>query len=270
MKIRQAIVTSIDPSDHQLNDEESFGNACKVIAMSSGIDQTIAASLCHWCPGRGELAPSQNQSVNFFHLDDETVAISRSTFAELEKRELKQKNGSSVRIPVRNVVSMIAILNTSQLSGYQNNPALLAQSLCSMGYLALPSELLKLRYEKNELPMLEIASESFLEPESFCWGDAPNGLPQDENISRAIEIHKKVLIRGVQNRTRFLSSYLATLPNSDRMKSFSTGISFSPSRPFAIQFQPAVDQEIEVRTILLKATPTHPTDHSSVVLATNK
>ena len=249
MKIDQAIISSLEP------DSKPGISGCELIAATENVDSDMANQLCHWSPARGELASNRNESINYFHLDCGKVAIARSTFGQLEAQEFDRENQKASRVPARKIISQVAILKPFQLGGYGNNPALLARYLCATGYLSLPLNLPELLGSNNPLPCLEIADESFLDPAPLDrndWELATNGLPQNENIARALEIHERVAIIGANDPLDFLSKYFASIPQANRWQtSFATGLLHSPDRPFGLQFHTA-GETYDLRTITLK------------------
>ena len=235
MLVRQAIVSSRDPKLLQENE---------LISRSVNIDDELGEALCRWSPSRNELAYGIRQSINFFQPDADTFALSRSVIGGIEDN----RDGD------REIVSRIILFDREQLSGYHNNIGLVAHVLGTNGRMILPTSV------SNELPMLEIPASAFLEKAEFS---RPGFDCETERIVHALDIHRRVVIVGLNNPLPFICSFLADIPTSTRLDfGFATGLKIKDDRPFPIQFfpesDPALMQDLasrQVRTISLESNP---------------
>lgn len=209
MQVGQAIVSSIASKSRYQNE---------IVSRSNEIDDRLAKALCNWSPCRCQLAFGQSESYNYFHPDENTLAIARSTGGELENK----------RYGGRFVVSHVVVVDREQLKGYHDNIVLLARMLNSMGSLSL-----RLRIP-NQLPSLELPDYSLPDPDDF---ERPELAAETQKILRAIDIHKQVVLLGLENPMPFLCSFLANVPTEQRLHiSFATGLKLADERPFNLQF----------------------------------
>jgi hypothetical protein len=228
MRVRQAIVSTPDSRALKQN---------KLVAKSDSIDSELEELLCCWSPQRNDLALGTSQSISFFQPRTGTFVLSRSVL------------GSNFA-GAHQVMTHAILFDLDQLRSYRNNIALVFHVLRSQGLMsfqASPSE---------RLPMLKVPEQAFEELGELTRAEYS---VETEKISHAIEIHKNIVVLGLDSPLRFLCSFLAELPVAERLDySFATGLKVSDERRFTFQFfpheKPDLLQELarqQMRTISL-------------------
>lgn len=234
MLVRQAIVAS--PRSRALKDNE-------LISRSDGIGDELEQTLCLWSPGRTGFGFGQKQSTNFFQLDADTFALSRSIVGLDNDRD-----------EGRRVVSKVVLLNRDQLSGFRNNTALLFHLICSAGLMTFETS------PAEKLPLLEVPDRAFAELGEFARSEYAVEI---ERIVHAVNLHHRVVILGLKNPLSFMCSFLSGVTESERLDfSFATGLKVDDAQRFVLQFfsesQPDLLKELagrQIRTISLDSKP---------------
>ena len=122
MQLEQVVVSSTYSRTSRQN---------KLVSRSPGIDDQLAESILAWSPSGNDLVFGKPESINFFHPDGKTLALSRSFIGERQK----SRDGG------RHIVSHVVVFHRDQLEGYHNNVVLLTRMLRSMGLLILQTEI---------------------------------------------------------------------------------------------------------------------------------
>lgn len=233
MKVCQAVFVS----DSTKRDGSQY-----LLSRSRGIDGRLVEQLIPWIPACNEMVDDQSESINFFRPAMNKLALSRSVNARPASRQIE---GSRL-------VTTTIVLELNQLSGFENNAALFANVVRSMGHLYLQPCV------GPELPALDVPDHS-IRKAADCLGN--NNPSQAESISRAVNIHKQVAIFGQIDPIAWLCSFLSFLPIEQRWQtSFSTGLKVDNQRPFHLHFfrdeSPWLLKELvqaQIRTISLES-----------------
>jgi hypothetical protein len=241
MQLEQVVVSSAYSRTNQQN---------RIISRSAGIDEQLAESILHWSPCGNDLAFGKPESINFFHPDGKTLALSRSVIGERQK----SRDGG------RHIVSHVVVCKRDQLEGYHNNVVLLTRMLRSMGGLILKTEL------PDEIPVLEIPDSTFFDPPRFVREEYSQAT---EKILHAIDIHHQVVIVGLKDPLEFLGCFFSDVSPAKRLQlSFATDLNTNAERPFALQFFAESDDLLEkelasrqLRTISLRSNHLVTTDY---------
>ena len=231
MKVCQAVFVS----DSTKRDGSQY-----LLSRSRGIDGRLVEQLMAWIPACNELVDGQTESINFFRPAINKLAFSRSVNAHPANRQIE---GSRL-------VTTTIVLELNQLSGFENNAALFANVVRSLGHLYLQACV------GPELPVLDVPDHS-IRKVADCLGNIDPS--QAESISRAVNIHKQVAIFGNIDPIAWLCSFLSLLPTEQRWQtSFSTGLRVDSQRPFNLHFfreeTPWLSKELvqaQIRTISL-------------------
>jgi len=219
MQIEQALFTSA---------QTSRARGYHLVARSPGIDDRLAQQLEHWAPSENALIDRDvdAESLNYFPLDEDWVAFSRTVYAGAEYSDRGQ---------FRTETNMLAV-RRAQLSGYDFNPMVFARAALASGYLRLRSQL------TSELPALEIPS---------SLGKNPSGDDESQQLSAtsqeiAERFHEdRLVVIGCSHPHRLIRHTALSLPSEQRLDlSFSTGLKPSTHRPFRVQFLPAVSDDL--------------------------
>lgn len=234
MLVRQAIVGS--PRSRALKNNE-------LISRSDGIDDHLANVLCQLSPGRSGLGLGRKQSINFFQLDANTYALSRSAGGLGTDQDVG-----------RRVFSKIILLSAEQLGAYRKNVAILFHVLQSAGLMILSPSFPK------KLPMLEIPDRGFEALAELAW---PGYSVEPKQIAQAVALHHRVVVLGLNQPISFLCSFLSAIPETERLNfSFATGLKVDDELPFSLQFFPESEPDLikelatrQIRTISLDAAP---------------
>lgn len=218
MHLEQVVVSSAYSRSDRQN---------RIVSRSAGIDDQLAESILRWSPCGNDLAFGTSESINFFHPDGKTLALSRSVIGERQK----SRDGG------RHIVSNVVVFKREQLEGYHNNVVLLTRMLRSMGGLILQTDL------QEEMPTMDVPDETFFETPAFVREEYAQAT---EKILHAIDIHHQVVIVGLKDPLEFLSRFFSDVPLAKRLQiSFATGLNSNSERPFALQFFAETDDVLE-------------------------
>ncbi len=218
MKLEQVVVSSTYSRTSRQN---------KLVSRSPGIDDQLAESILAWSPSGNDLAFGKPESINFFHPDGKTLALSRSFIGE---RQTSRDGG-------RHIVSHVVVFHRDQLEGYHNNVVLLTRMLRSMGLLILQTEI------PEKLPVLEVPDSTFFDSPRFSRTEYAE---VTEKIIHAIDIHHQVAVVGLKDSFEFLGRFFSEVPFAKRLQiSFATGLNTNAGRPFTLQFFSETDDLLE-------------------------
>lgn len=186
-----------------------------LVARSVGIDEATAAVLTRWSPSVGGLIEGVDESLNWFPVNDQRVALSRSVFGG---PEYSRRGGLQV------VTNMI-VCDRDSLAGYSQNPLALATVAMRNGGLLLQTGL-KRRLETLELPDRTVLGSQQLNIDA---------LASVNEVAQAVRFSGQVAVTGVRSPMRFLSDLSLELPEQDaRRFSFTTGLAPAGQRPFSL------------------------------------
>jgi hypothetical protein len=220
MQIEQALYTSAQTQNSQ---------GYHVVAASPGIDNKLAQALAVWSPSQNGLTQRDvnSESVNCFPLVGEWIGLSRTVYGGAE-----YSDRGEFRLETN-----VLVIRREQLAGYDHNPLVMARVARAAGHLRLRSTI------PLQLSPIEL-------PGEFCKTELPTtGPPADPGLIAAVLeqcFERRIVVVGCDRPIEFVAQLLATLPVSSRTRlSFTTGLKPTVHRGFAIQFLPAVNEELE-------------------------
>jgi hypothetical protein len=224
--IEQAIFTSAE-SDHAVG--------YHLAARSPGLDEADARELTVWGPSHDSLESgslANAASVNFFRLPSGSYCVSKSQLAgeEYSRRGLRTYTNCLVVSP-------------DVLARFSNNPFALLRAAWAKGLLkvcdTVPTQLVPFQLAGRAAPVDEGLIGQLIEQ---CGAAA---------IGRLIEAalgDKPVVLLGVQKPEATVAGLLNLLPLSCRRElSFTTGLKYSPRRPFHLLI--ATQESAELRRL---------------------
>lgn len=219
MQIEQALFTSA---------QTSRARGYHLVARSPGIDDSLAQQLAHWAPSENALIDRDvdADSLNFFPLEDDWVAISRTVYAGAEYSDRGQFR----------METNILALRRAQLSGYDFDPLTFARAAVASGHLRLRPQL------STDLPSISFPSSLGTIPAEENQHQPFSAL-SGEIAARFAE--ERLVVIGCSQPRRLLSQLVRSLSLEERLDlSFSTGLKPSTHRPFSLQFLPEVNDEL--------------------------
>ncbi|MDP6556435.1 MAG: hypothetical protein QGF59_19305 [Pirellulaceae bacterium] len=208
----------------------SGGRGYHLVARSPEICEPLARHLSRWGPAHGSLLTDDRDgsSFNYTPIDNEWVTVSRTLYGgpEYSRRGTLQ------------VVTVILALRYEQLSGYDNNPLMLARTAMLLGYLRLSANL------SEQLPDLHLpaapphAVVTRQRLESRC----------DALLVRSIELLNqgdRIALNAERAASTILEMLIENTAKARRLQlSFTTGLNPSPERLFRVHLLPMVNSRI--------------------------
>jgi len=224
--IEQAIFTSAE-SDHAVG--------YHLVARSPGLDEADARELSVWGPSHDSLEPSSSSmaaSVNFFRLPSGNYAVSKTQLAGAEY------SGRGLR-----TYTNCLVVPPRVLGRFANNPFALLRAAWAKGLLkicdAVPSQLVPFQLAGRAAPVDEGLIGQLVEQ---C---GPRTIGR---LLEAVLEPKPVVLIGVRRPEATVAGLLNLLPLSCRGElSFSTGLKYSPRRPFQLLI--ASEESAELRRL---------------------
>lgn len=224
MQLEQAAFTSVRTQHTQ---------GYHLVGRSPGIDETVAQWLSQWGPTHAALADTNvdASSLSFFHGPGEKMAVARSVYG---CPEYSERGGLQV-------VTYFAVFQRRQLSGYENNPLYLIQSLTSAGCLRFQHE------SVEDLPLLEVPNHSFAARCENHRSLTPLSA-ELQHVTAAIQDDRRVAVLGSAAPHVSLEQLFLHTPSDQRLElTFTTGLKPSVHRPFRLAFFPQADARLKVQ-----------------------
>lgn len=221
MLVEQAIFTS-------LRSRKSQGY--HLAACSPGLDEQQARCLLPWGPSHASLLDDRPhaESVNFHALASDWFALSRTVYGG---PEYSGRGGLQV-------FTHFLLLRREQLSGYDNNPLILARTARLLGNLRLVAQV------PAHLSPLELPPR----PITGCDAEFDGRVFLREEIMRHLRTPRRLAVLGLADPLAALAQVLRDLPADDRLQlSFTTGLKPSVRREFRLHFVPATDTALHAQ-----------------------
>lgn len=228
MSIEQAIFTSAETRH-----SSGYHLACR----SSGICDADARDLAAWGPSHDSLAgvTYAGQSVNFFPLPSGSYCVSRTVAAG---EEYSERGGPRV-------FTRCLVVSPADLARFANSPFAVVRAALAAGELDVPDVL------PQWLEPITLGGRASRVDHSVLYRLSSRVTPDEvvrlvtaafeqRRLVAVTEIDAELLVAGVMN----------TLPVDRRVElSFSTGLRFSPQRPFRLMvLPPTEDAELKRAT----------------------
>lgn len=226
MLIEQAVFTSA---------RTSHGSGYHLVARSAGISPEQAAELAVWGPSHGSLRDERDDatSVNFHRLSQGQFCVSKSLAAG---EEYSQRGGARV-------YTQFLLVPEPVLARFANYPFAVLRAAWAKGLLEIPSNL------PTSLRPFTLAGRTARVDEGLLAQMSEELGPERVGrlISAAVLPGMKVLT-GLQQCEAAFAGLLNCLPVECRTEiSFTTGLRFSPRRPFKLL--PLEDDREEQRRV---------------------
>ena len=219
MQIEQALYTSAQTQNSQ---------GYHVVAASPGVDNKLAQALAVWSPSQNGLTHRDvdSESLNCFPLVDEWIGLSRTVYGGAE-----YSDRGEFRLETN-----VLVMRREQLAGYDHNPLVMARVARAAGHLRLRSGI-PARLNSVELP------------DEMCRVRMPvDGAPADADVVGEVAkqcFERRIVVVGCERPAEFVGQLIDALPISSRTRlSFTTGLKPTVHRRFAVQFLPAVNDEL--------------------------
>ena len=166
------------------------------------------------------------ESLNCFPLGGEWIGLSRTVYAGAEYSDRGEFRLETNALVVRR----------DQFAGYGHNPLVLARVARAAGHLRLRTGI------PTQLNPIELPSE-------LCQTEMPiDGLPADTDLVTEVSdqcSERRIVVVGLDRPADFMAQLIESLPIPSRTRiSFTTGLKPSVHRRFAIQFLPAVNDQL--------------------------
>ncbi|WP_153556282.1 GAP1-N2 domain-containing protein [Roseimaritima sediminicola] len=199
----------------------------QLVAKSAGIDPRVATELCRWAPTRLPGSAANRDSINYFPIDRQRVAISRTMCGG---PEYSSRGGEDI-------VTRFLVLRTPQFRAYGAMATAVARTALALGGLTLRPVRSDGRLSRFSLPGSPLR-----------WrGDCPPmSAPLVERLTGLLHRGHRVALIGLDDPLAGLDKLLARFSPAQRQSlAFSTGLQPTYSRPFAIHCL----QDANARTI---------------------
>ena len=237
MRIQQAIFTSSDRGQIK---------GYQLVAMSEGIDRSVAKELYRWSPSHmGDDDPA-NWTINYFPISEDLVAIARSV---LGGPEYSSRGGLQV-------VTLIAVLHNKQFAAYDNNAMQVAKTALALGWLRIPKDMPS-RLQAFDLPDYPLkpatGNRVFLkhraaDRDAEKWSTSSEDFDEFSLLRELTELlnaNKRLAIIGAPSPIELVAKLISHLsPEERREFSFTTGLPPALHRPFQAHFLPDVDRAL--------------------------
>lgn len=199
----------------------------QLVARSAGVDRSTAQTLCRWAPTQVPSDDPNDWTINYFPIDEELVAVSRTV---LGGPEYSGRGGTQV-------VTVSLILRDVVFQAYSCNPMLVARTAMAIGLLRLP-----LHLEHDQFPLAKLPGQPLVQPRSIP--ETADGAHDSDiqlrlltELVEAIRNEQRVAVIGADCATEFVERLVPKLPTEIRRRfSFTTGLSPSVRRPFQAHF----------------------------------
>ena len=217
VRIQQAIFTSVQGP--QLD-------GYQLISKSDGVTDELARELAHWGPPHDALQDSDEEatSLNFHPLRSGDFCISRTVYAGSEY---------SSRAGLR-VYTQMLIVPAAGLAQFENNPFSIWKAAVAGGRIHT------LDSPPPALPSFSLLGRGTVLSEEEL-ADATSVLEMDALAELATLLQEKphVAVITEMPAEQFIAVLFHLLPSEQRSQiSFSTGLKFSPRRPFRLTIAP--------------------------------
>ncbi len=204
----------------------------QLIAKSDGIDRLMSKELCRWMPSRAPSDDPKDWSINYFPLNNDFYAITRSVLGgpEYSARGATQ------------LVTLILVLSEPQFAVYNNDPTSVARTAMAMGLLRLPLEM-----RCAQLPLASLPENPLLDSSRLPVSPASERETLVlEKMTSLIAQKRRVAIVGRVDPFKTVSWLMAKLSMQARRElSFTTGLAPAIRRPFQAHFLPSVDKTVQ-------------------------
>lgn len=213
MLIEQAIFTSA---------KTSAGDGYRLVAASPGVSPQEAAELAHWGPSHDSLSDAgiSAASVNFHRLASGRYCVSKTQNAGSEY---------SGRTGLR-VYSHLLVLSADELARFANNPFAILRAAAAQGLLQ-PKESVPAKLDPARLAGKTSAVDQAVIKEVI----AKHGVRTLAGLIDGALRSGRLFVIAPQGRLQLISALLNCLPVELRTQmTFSTGLRFSPRRPYRI------------------------------------
>jgi hypothetical protein len=208
----------------------------QLVARSAGVDRGTAQSLCRWSPTQMPCESEQSWTINYFPVDEHTVAISRTV---LGGPEYSSRGGV-------HVVTLILLMNNDHFHAYSCHPILVAKTALAIGFLRLP-----LNLDHEQLPPVTLPSQPLvLSPcpkvaEVDSRGQHRSSEPEEailDELADLIRQTQRVALIGLRDPIATMDRLIPKLPLDVRREfSFTTGLAPTVRRPFQAHCLPRID-----------------------------
>jgi len=238
MLIQQAIFTSL-----KTRTQEGY----QLAATSDGVTRELAETLAAWGPAHDSLLDRRlgASSINFHPLADDLFCISRTV---AEGNEYSGRSGPRV-------YTQMLVVPDSALARFANNPFAIVEALSVGGQMIVhdkpPAQLEPIRL---------LGRASLINPLRLEELAVDAGADALANLIELATRSPRLAIRSQIPLERLLACLLMLLPPSQRLAmSFSTGLRWSPRRPFRLialpsKFDEQRDLERSAEATLLDLT----------------
>ena len=210
MPIQQAIFTSA---------QTQRGDGYQLVAKSRGIWEEDERELETWCPSHDALAQFRS-SVNFHRLPSGAFCIARTT---AEGGEYSHRGGPRIH-------THCLVVDPDQLSRFANNPFALIRAAVASGAMDRKDVASQQLAEINLVGRASAVNKKLIDESLQELGPSHSG----SYVNQAVHEPKLLVIGGDQTK-RLLELLVNCVPVECRVDfSFSTGLRYSPRRPFRI------------------------------------
>ncbi len=206
----------------------------QLVAKSPGVDRSISQALCRWAPTQIPSDAPDQWMINYFPINDETVAVTRTV---LGGPEYSSRGGFQV-------VTLILLLRNDQFQAYSCNPILVAKTALAVGLLRLP-----LTIDCDQLPVVNLPRQPLVLPpdssteHSDAVGRSIAYQPETlDKIADMIQHAQRVALIGISDPIAIVERVISKLSLDVRREfSFTTGLSPTVRRPFQAHFLAKAD-----------------------------
>lgn len=218
MKLQQAIFASA---------RTASGNGYQLVARSRGILDQDAQELAVWGPSHDSLsdAAGQSASVNFLSLPSGAVCVSKTSAAGAE---YSGRGGQQV-------YTQCFVLERDQFARFSNNPFAVLKALTAQGSVET------LERPAGELPAISLLGRaSVVDIDAVTQAERLLGARRIAGLVQAALAQSTLAIVTSDESRVVLTAALNCLPVECRTEfSLTTGLKFSPQRPFRLSVFPA-------------------------------
>jgi hypothetical protein len=199
----------------------------QLVARSPGIDRAISQCLCRWAPTKLPSDDPEDWVINYFPIDDQLVAITRTIRGG---PEYSRRGGFQV-------VTLILVLTNEQFQAYRCNPILVTKTALALGLLRLP-----LNLDCDQLPLAKLPVQPLVLPAERRLSrvgdpDAESEHALLDNVAEMVNSAKRIALIGADNPIPLLEDLIGKLSfEARRAFSFTTGLAPTVRRPFQAHF----------------------------------
>lgn len=199
----------------------------QIVAKSPGVTGGVVTALHRWCPSHAALQSTDPhaESLNFHPIDDERVAISRTTYG---RKEFSRRGGLQV-------ATIVFVLQQQQLSGFGNDAFLFARAARALGYLRWKPHF------PEQLPALELPSSAVAERLDETNDDATPFVD-------LLHSGERLAIHWSGDPNQLIGGLMQRLSPEERITAyFTTGLKWSKQRPFSLHCFETIDDTTRLR-----------------------